>query len=437
MKKDNEKFSILKYPFVKIGMLLVVFGFLGIQTAFAAISITPVTWNVIGLDSNNTTVGPNAFPVGARVCNTGSTTIANVTATFVWDSANAYINLDAGAANPLTYQSLTAGACTDFYFEAIVTRTSSAYNTTRRFHITASDGVSSINTPMPRELYVEKLISQGRNSIDSITGPTTVYVGQTYQYTVNASTATNGYEQLSAFLNLSNVVFRVLAISTTYSAPTGGANDKIYADACGWNNDLQSANYRSCSGTGKVGGTVKTIYTVKVQSTGTTTATTLIQDFSGSSYHYNADYGLTVISITALPPPVPNINLSKSVTPTGSSLPGTDLTYTINFTNSGTAAAQNFQIVDPNAGGTLRINTNTDFKVGSASVALGTTGLTAVIRYSNDNGSTFAYTPVSGAGGASAGYDHNVTHIRWTFTGNLSFTAPNNTGSISFVVKIR
>jgi uncharacterized repeat protein (TIGR01451 family) len=332
---------------------------------------------------------------------------------------------------------LTAGACIDFYFEAIVTRDSLAYNTARRFHITASDGVSTVSTPTPRELFVEKLISQGRNSIDSIMGPTTVYVGQTYQYTVNASTATNGYEQLSAFLNLSNVVFRVLSIATSYSAPTGGTNNKIYADACGWNNDPLSASYRSCAGTGKAGGNVTTVYTVKVLSTGITTATTLIQDFSGSSYHYNSDYGVKVISITALPPQVPNINLSKSVAPTGASLPGTDLTYTINFTNSGTATAQNFQIIDPNAGGTLRINTNTDFKIGSAAAALGTTALTAVISYSNDNGATFAYTPVSGNGGASPGYDRNVSHIRWTFTGSLSSTAPNNTGSVSFTVKIR
>src|SRR5689334_18691046 len=39
--------------------------------AAASLSITPITWNIIGLDSNNVNVGPNHFPVGARVCNTG------------------------------------------------------------------------------------------------------------------------------------------------------------------------------------------------------------------------------------------------------------------------------------------------------------------------------------------------------------------------------
>jgi hypothetical protein len=44
---------------------------------------------------------------------------------------------------------------------------------------------------------------------------------------------------------------------------------------------------------------------------------------------------------------------------------------------------------------------------------------------------------VSGGGGASSGYDRNVTNVRWTFTGTLSSTSPNDTGSIGFTSKIR
>src|SRR5436190_9304555 len=39
--------------------------------AAPSLTIAPITWGVIGLDSNDVTVGPNLFPVGARVCNTG------------------------------------------------------------------------------------------------------------------------------------------------------------------------------------------------------------------------------------------------------------------------------------------------------------------------------------------------------------------------------
>ena len=405
--------------------------FCGVQSVYAGITVTPVTWNVIGLDSNNLSIGPDTFQVGARVCNTGGTAITNVVGNFVWDSTNIYINL-AGPSTD-TAASLAAGACVDFYYQATVTRTSSAYNTMRSYHITVSaDNTAAVSTTTPRELYVEHLISQGRNSTSSINGPTTVYVGQTYTYTLNASTATQGYDQLEDFLSLSNVIFQVLAVNTTYSAPAGATNDKFYADACGWDNDPLSGTYRSCIGPanysgGKVGGTVVTTYTVKVLSTGTTTATALILDHSGSSYHYNSDYGSTSITISAVQP---NVGLQKAVNPSGSQPPGTDLTYSIAFTNTGSAPATGLVVTDP-------IPANTDFKVGSVTTTPGSTGLTVTIAYSNNNGSTWTYTPASGSGGAPSGYDRNVTNIRWTFAGSLSPTSPGNTGSVGFTVRIR
>jgi uncharacterized repeat protein (TIGR01451 family) len=375
------------------------------------------------------------------------------------------------------------------------------------------------------------------------------------------------------------VIFQVQSISTTYTAPSGGTNDKFYADACGWDNNPLSPTYRSCIGPvqysgGKAGGNVVTIYTVKVISTGTTTAGTAIVDFSGSSYHYNSDYGASIISITALPPPVtltkianqttatagsrvtytlrvinsgstnytltdfvdtpptnpaaptyfsgsstfngssisnpvssgsawmwsgsfsvpagatrnltyqmvmpstpgtytnsaiahvnefqidttqsttdnapatasvtivspPTINLVKSVGPLGPQIPGTDLTYTIVYTNNGGKPASNFVVIDPNttnADPLERVFHNVDFKIGSMTSAPGTSGLVATFAYSNDGGTTWTYTPVSGGGGAPAGYDRNVTNILWSFTSNLSHISPNNTGSVSFVVRIR
>src|SRR6266567_3511860 len=315
---NNSRFK-LRTLTTRAWMLALLFGVWGVQTAYAGLTITPTTWNVIGLDSNNVNAGPNTFQTCARVCNTGGAAVTNVTTNLIWDTSNAFINLS--GPSMLTVASLGAGACTDFYYTVVVTRSSSAYNATRRFHITATgDSVGSVTTPTPRELYVEKLISQNRNSVNSITGPTTVYVGQTYNYTVNASTATQGYEQLEAFLNLSNIIFQVQSIATTYTSPAGATNNKFYADACGWDNNPLSVTYRSCIGPqnysgGKAGGTVDTTYTVKVLSTGATTATTLIMDFSGSSYHYNSDYGTQVIAITALPPPTPNVGLTKSVSP--------------------------------------------------------------------------------------------------------------------------
>lgn len=127
---------------------------------------------------------------------------------------------------------------------------------------------------------------------------------------------------------------------------------------------------------------------------------------------------------------VMRVTLTKSVSPTGSQMPGTDLVYTVAFSNTGGAAASSFVVSDP-------VPTNTDFKVGSVTSSLGTTGLAVAVSYSNNGGSTWTYAPASGGGGAAAGYDRNVTNVRWTFTGNLSATAPNNAGSVGFTAKIR
>lgn len=132
----------------------------------------------------------------------------------------------------------------------------------------------------------------------------------------------------------------------------------------------------------------------------------------------------------------PNITLTKSVTPAGTQLPGTQLTYTVAFVNAGGSPANAFVLTDPNPATVLRINDYTDFKVGSVTTALGSL-TSATVAYSNDGGATWTYTPTSGAGGAPAGFDRNVTHLRWTFTGTLSQTAPNNAGNVSFSVRIR
>jgi uncharacterized repeat protein (TIGR01451 family) len=106
------------------------------------------------------------------------------------------------------------------------------------------------------------------------------------------------------------------------------------------------------------------------------------------------------------------------------------VTYVIIFTNTGGSAAQGLTITDG-------IPASTDFKVGSITNNIGTTGLTIAVAYSNNGGATYTYTPVSAGGGAPAGYDRSVTHVRWTFTGNLSQVSPNNTGDVRFTARIR
>ncbi len=137
-------------------------------------------------------------------------------------------------------------------------------------------------------------------------------------------------------------------------------------------------------------------------------------------------------NVDALPLPAsaPNVMLTASVTPTGAVQPRTDLVYTIGFSNVGGSAAFEFVITDP-------IPANTDFKLGSVTSSLGTTGLTPTLAYSNNGGATWTYTPLSAAGGAPTGYDRNVTHVRWSFAASLSQTSPNNGGSVGLTARIR
>src|SRR5215216_922067 len=122
----NRTFSFLRVVLLFsliVGLIMSVFPPQFGASAAASLTVVPLTWNVIGLDSNNVNVGPNHFPIGARVCNSGDTAATNVTANFVWDSANANINNRPGTNTTLSVSSLAAGACTDFYFEVQVTRT--------------------------------------------------------------------------------------------------------------------------------------------------------------------------------------------------------------------------------------------------------------------------------------------------------------------------
>ncbi len=364
---QTEKPSILGWLRVLPAILL----FLLFSTStFAAttLTVTPITWNVIGLDSNNVNVGPNRFPVGARVCNTGSAAASNVTATLVWDSSNSYINIRPGTSNSLSVPSLAAGACTDFYFEVEVTRNPAAYDTTRRYRITvtADGGATTGSTPVPRELFVERLISQSRNAVtdvqlskDGVTytsipsgGTMALVVGNTYYIKLVGSTATNGYEQIENFINFPNTIFQVLSVSTTYSANSApgrvsNPHPQPYADACLWINNPNDPNYRSCWSTGKAGGNITVTYRVKILSMPTSPLTnperlnSLVYDFSGSSYHYNADYGVSARYVAIVDPTAATI--TKSFTPSTTNVGGVSrLTITIKNNNPVTVSGYNF-----------------------------------------------------------------------------------------------
>ncbi len=285
------------------------------------LTITPLGWDVVGLDSNNVNVGPNVYPVGARVCNTGTSAVTNLSVAWSWGSANAYVGLT--GVTSFNQDALDAGGCDDFYFDVRVTRDAAAYDTSRRFTISASgDSVGTVTTPSPREIYVEHLVSQNRNAVLSWTlsdspgcdaGTGVVLVGSTCTATIVSKTATGGYEQLVNSYYFDNSMFRIDSLSSTYSVPVGYVNTQMYADACGWENDPSDPDYLSCLDTdpipgGKAGGNpITTTVTFTVVGEGSQDLTGVIYDYSGSSFHYNSDVGsgVNLLALTAQAPPSP------------------------------------------------------------------------------------------------------------------------------------
>jgi uncharacterized repeat protein (TIGR01451 family) len=356
------------------------------------LTVTPITWDIVGLDSNNVNTGPSKFSVGSRVCNTGSVTASLVTATFAWTSANTYITLEAGTNNSVSLGALTAGACADAYFNVEITRSASAYNQSRRYTVTATDSGTgtTATSPTPRQIYVEYLVSQNRNSVTSMSvagasipagGTADVVVGGTYTIVLSGATSTQGYEQFQGFLGFPNNAFEIKSVSTTFSADTSplvsSPEDSFYLDACGWDADPSSPNYRSCSGSGKAGGTVVVTYTVKILSgaAGTYPLNAALYDFSGSSFHYNADYGTSVRYLRIAG--AESVGFTKSFNPK-SVTPNTPSTLTFTLANPNATAISGVNFVDP---------LPTNLVVAS----------TPTVTINGCGSGTFSPTPVSGA----------------------------------------
>ncbi len=366
-KKQGSKFSWRDLAaFICIAATLVLLS----PRNAAALTITPSTWNIIGLDSNAVNVGPNLFPVGAKVC--GGTSGSTVNVYFEWQSANVNINLRPGSkGDGGTPLDITFGAdgCADAFFEVQVSRTAAAYDTSRKYRIYAG----SDSTPTPRELYVEHLISQARNAITNVKvdgvsipagGSMNLVVGNTYTIDLIGGTATQGYNQFSSFFTLSNTIFQVISVTSTYSAnnspyvPDPIYGSGLYADACKWDSDPGSPTYRSCiGGDYKAGGSpVTATYKIKIIGGGgsSITLSSLMYDFSGSSYHYNGDYSTGARIANIIDPA--SAGIAKTFSPATTDVGGVStLTFTLTNPNEGALSGLGFTDIFPASPGAMTL----------------------------------------------------------------------------------
>jgi CshA-type fibril repeat protein len=313
------------------------------QASTNALTITPTEWNVVGLDSNNVLVGPNQYSVGARLCNITTAPVTDITLAWQWNSENAHVNIDGALTKP-TF-TLAANTCVNRWWTVEVTRNALAYDTTRRFQISASaPDAFTVSTPAAREIYVESLISQNRNSTTSLTGPTNVFVGDLVTYVLDGKTATNGYEQLSAGPTLDGSIFDIVSVAANYDVPTGATNTFYYADACGWDPVIGPApprgTYLDCTGPalfagGKAGGNpILVTVTARVIAAGTGIVSGNIYDYSGSSFHYNSDVSQIVVTSRV---PTGSFSLQKSVTDPGNAVPDNTV-FTVRYSVNGAAS---------------------------------------------------------------------------------------------------
>ncbi|HEV2147978.1 MAG TPA: DUF11 domain-containing protein [Longimicrobiaceae bacterium] len=126
---------------------------------------------------------------------------------------------------------------------------------------------------------------------------------------------------------------------------------------------------------------------------------------------------------------LPALTLARSVLPSASSPPGTDLTYTLQFGNGGEADASGVVVTDLLPAQLL-------FKLGSLQETL-PAGVSATVAFSADGGASWSYVPASGECSAPAGYDACVQRIRWTLAGTLPADPALSAGSFRFVARIR
>jgi uncharacterized repeat protein (TIGR01451 family) len=125
---------------------------------------------------------------------------------------------------------------------------------------------------------------------------------------------------------------------------------------------------------------------------------------------------------------LPSLTFVKQATPATAG-PGQVISYTLLTTNSGLGAATAVLLSDALSRYTMwgidSFGANIPFLLTQGAPVSGLTLGTPV--YSNDGGVTWTYIPSSGAGGAPAGFDGNVTNWRIPMTGSMSGGGANFT----------
>jgi len=286
------------------------------------LNLTKGSWDIIGLDHNNVNVGPNQYLIQVRVKNNALTTANNVTANLTFTSTNPYIYLAANETASKYLGDIAPGATVDVFYLVEVSRNSLAYLTSRNYTVT----VGGTNTGSPDTingtLYVEKLVSQNRNDVISISvsNPTPA-IGDVIAVTVVSTTASAGYDIVNLPLtNYNPAILQPINVTVTYGPNT---SNNVRLDAPGQTNFVS-------------------VWLFNVTGAGVTRLFGLITDRSGSSYHYNSDFGEN-ITIRALEKA--DLAIAKTVNNTAPNI-GDTVKFTVTVVNYGPNNATGVYVTD-------------------------------------------------------------------------------------------
>ena len=143
-----------------------------------------------------------------------------------------------------------------------------------------------------------------------------------------------------------------------------------------------------------------------------------------------SDLGVGAITVAS-----PTITVLKSASRTTAN-PGDVVTYTVQVFNTGAAAAINVVLEDDisefSAWGLDSYGAGQAFQFIEGAPPSGL-GLGTPV-YSNNDGASYVYPPVSGGGGASPGYDGNVTNWRLPMTGSMN---ANSSFTLQYQVEVK
>ncbi len=135
---------------VVVGLFLGLLVFRRRRGAIISLTVEPITWDVIGLDSNAPTAGPKYFPVGVRITNTSGSPIRRIDGNLQLGSEPAYEIAARNFGDTQSRGTLAAagtGDSVDAYFEVEITQEAAAIGTYGSYYIRGTRPGSGTRTP--------------------------------------------------------------------------------------------------------------------------------------------------------------------------------------------------------------------------------------------------------------------------------------------------